>query len=107
MLRCDAMNGSAVKASRRELRRAVGVPGMGALNAHAATIRDLLVRMADQARRGDHLAGRIARVEFPQDESDVTYRLQKILIELDGRSYTFAKATNTFWGRLRWFVRGI
>ena len=85
------MSATADRASRRELRRAMGASAITVINSHADSLADILrgleqfnarltAEVTDRASHLDALTARLTTVE------DLT--------------------TRTLWGRLRWLLRG-
>jgi hypothetical protein len=88
------MSGSTAKAERRDLRRAVGVEAVSAIDAHTQAIEFLLPRVNSLIKAGqDH-------------ESRITYEHAAIVSLKKQTEDLRAIRHSTFWRRMRWLMTG-
>lgn len=96
------MNGSAVKARNRELRRVMGPEAIGVVNSHAESITSLLQVITQLTQKYDAALTRLERADTESERrhNEATQVIQELFIRRQVRE-------RTFWGRLRWLVLGV
>jgi len=89
------MSASVDKATRRDLRRAMGAEAIAVLNSHADTLHDLLKGLERFNARLSSLQADVGQLHQQQDDA---------ALALTARCEPLARPT--FWSRLRWLMRG-